>query len=308
MLRSNSGDGPTPSGRPATYRGSGIGSGNGSGSPSLVPSPPQAAPAPSSAARPRHGGLSTGANPKRRLDASAAGSASSADDASDHVRFADVQIREYERVALEPGNDGGPKLGLGWKARKDTFRRLDSLERERDGVHIPGKELHPLSLEERRAIVLSARDLLSETLSPKPEADDGVPAVKEVYDAELDLWHMSPEGNVHHTGGITSRVSGVEGRVVITAAHGSRYRLKRIKPEVLRVLDRIGIPFDESHPLDNVSSVVYAAAVMQLEPQMLEARRLLTFIESALTPFGNSVEECFGTMNQAMQALGFPTV
>ena len=102
-------------GRPVSFRGA---------SPSLVPSPPEAA---APATRPRHGGLASG--PKRRLDGSAAGTAASSD--GDHaVRFADVQIREYERVALEPGNDGGPKLGLGWKAKKETFRRLDSLELE----------------------------------------------------------------------------------------------------------------------------------------------------------------------------------
>ena len=194
-----------------------------------------------------------------------------------------------------------------------SARRLPSLpppalRGQRDGVRVPGKQLHPLSIDERRAIVLSARDLLSETLSPKPDgpgAFETVP-VKEVFDAELDLWHMSAEGNVHHTGGITSRVSGVEGRVVITAAHGSRYRLKRIKPEVLRVLERIGASYDDAHPLDNVSSVVYAGAVAQVEPLMAQARSVLSQIEVALTPFGTSVEECFATMNQAMQALGFP--
>ena len=93
---------------------------------------------------------------------------------------------------------------------------------------------------------------------------------------------------------------------VITAAHGSRYRLKRIKPEVRRVLERIGAAFDESNPLDNVSTVVYAGSVAQVEPLMAQARSLLSQIEVALTPFGASVEECFASMNQAMQALGFP--
>lgn len=242
-----------------------------------------------------------------------------------NVRFADVRIREYDRV-VEPGVDGLPRLALGWEAKRETFRRLDSLERERDGVRVPGKQMHPLSARERLAIVQSAKGLLSETLSPRPEDDDAeghhagddsgkmaevdddgpVPGAHEQYDAELDLWHMSPEGNVHHTGGITSRVVGVEGRVVITAAHGSRYALKRIKPEIRAVLERIGIPFDAARPLDNVPSLVYAQAVVQLEPLMTEARRLLGTIETGLVPFGPSVVDCFTTMKQAMQAVGFP--
>lgn len=268
----------------------------------LVPSPPSGVT--SAGSRPRHGILAS-TSPRVAAPRRLSGTAGPEEDrpARAGVRFADVQIREYDRVPLEPGDDGAPKLGLGWEAKRETFRRLDSLERERATTRTPGKELHPLSLAERQAIVESARGLLSETLSPRPPPEE-----PEVFDAELDLWHMSAEGNVHHSGGITSRVSGVEGRVVITAAHGSRYRLNRVKPEILRVLERIGIPFDEMRPLENVSSIVYAAAVAQMETQMVEVRRQLAGIETALVPFGSSVVDCFTAMNQAMQALGFPAV
>ena len=72
------------------------------------------------------------------------------------------------------------------------------------------------------------------------------------------------------------------------------------------VLQRLGTPFDEAHPLDSVSSVVYAGAVAHVEPLMVQAQAILAQIETALSPFGASVEDCFATMHQAMQALGFP--
>ena len=108
-----------------------------------LPSAPLVPPVPPTVATERrHGGL---ASRYRRRAAAAAddveGSAPSGspDPATDSaaataaaptVRFADVHIREFERVPLEPGIDGAPRVGLGWTPRKDILRRLDSLERE----------------------------------------------------------------------------------------------------------------------------------------------------------------------------------
>ncbi len=80
----------------------------------------------------------------------------------------------------------------------------------------------------------------------------------------------------------------------------------RVDGFLLQVLNRIGIPYDESKPLDNPSSVVYAAAVLEVEPLMREARRALAAVEEKLRPYGSSVEECFATVNSTLSAIGFP--
>ena len=63
-----------------------------------------------------------------------------------------------------------------------------------------------------------ARSLLSESLSPRPDVyDPDAPLPGEVFHAELDLWHMTLEGNIVHAGGVTSNVTGVEGRIGVCA-------------------------------------------------------------------------------------------
>jgi hypothetical protein len=165
----------------------------------------------------------------------------------------------------------------------------------------------PLTLAEREAIARAARDgrdLLKDSLDARPTVPE--PAAGLSYDAELDNWYLGPEGSVHHAGGVTSRVSAVDGRIVTTAAYGSRYRLLTVRREVEHMLQRIGMAFDPENPLLNASSLVYAWTAHSLEAEMRDAARLLRGVESKLSPFGGSVRECFATVFKAFAALGFP--
>ncbi len=74
-----------------------------------------------------------------------------------------------------------------------------------------------------------------------------------------------------------------------------------------QILNRIGIPYDSSKPLDNASSVVYAGAVVEVEPLMADAVQLLATIQAKLQPFGDSVNACFSTVKSNLAAIGFPT-
>ena len=74
------------------------------------------------------------------------------------------------------------------------------------------------------------------------------------------------------------------------------------------MLSRIGVDFDDAQPLENIPAVVYAAAVVVVEPLMVQARSLLSQIEAALVPVDPVVGDWFFNIQGAMRSLGFPAV
>ena len=69
------------------------------------------------------------------------------------------------------------------------------------------------------------------------------------FHASLHNWYLNGAGSIVHSGGITSRVGDVSGRVVTTAAFGSRYQLCEVAPAVRAALDAAGAHYDPENPL-----------------------------------------------------------
>lgn len=218
------------------------------------------------------------------------------------VHFGDVEILEHERMFMDSPVSGAPRLAQG-KMLASHIRRLDSLEIEREPVRHTKDSFQPLTALQRRDLAGLGKEMLADTmeapvpLPPTPKTDE--------FDASLDNWHLGADGSVYHTGGVTSKVCGVLGRVVTTAAHGSKYRLGVMKPQVREVLERLSIAFDPESPLANPASLVYAWSIQKLTPEMIECRQRIQHLESKLASFGPSVRECFGTIDKAFAALGF---
>lgn len=225
------------------------------------------------------------------------------------VRFGNVEILEHERLFMDSPISGAPRLAQG-RMVTSHIRRMDSLELEREPIRHHKESLQPLTPAERRDLAGLGKELLVDSLhgaAPLPASSVKVVAGKpgDGFDAALENWHLGADGSVYHNGGVTSKVIGVQGRVVTTAAHGSKYRLGGVKPQVLEVLQRLSIAFDAEAPLANPASLVYAWSICRLTPEMLECRQRVQHLESKLSGFGPSVRECFNTIDKAFQALGF---
>lgn len=167
------------------------------------------------------------------------------------------------------------------------------------------QDLHPLTPAERMQLAGIGREMFVESVAGAGRAPV-TPRERSGVDAVLDNWHLGADGSIHHNGGVTSKVTAVTGRVVTTAAHGSRYRLERIKPEVAAVLARLSIVFDPETPLSNPASLVYAWTIHSLTAEMQECRARVQGLEGKLSTFGQSVKDCFATIDKAFLALGFP--
>jgi hypothetical protein len=225
------------------------------------------------------------------------------------VRFGNVEILEHERLFMDSPISGAPRLAQG-RMLTSRIRRMDSLELEREPIRHHKESLQPLTPAERRDLAGIGKELLIDGLhgaAPQAAASSKVTAGKpgDGFDAALENWHLGADGSVYHGGGVTSKVVGVQGRVVTTAAHGSKYRLGNVKPQVLEVLQRLSIAFDAEAPLANPASLVYAWSICRLTPEMLECRQRVQQLEAKLSSFGPSVRECFNTIDKAFQALGF---
>ena len=134
------------------------------------------------------------------------------------VAFGTAEIFEHEVGYMESPTSGAPRLHQG-KMVNHSLRRLDSLESEREPIRHHRESIQPLTPDERRDLATVGREMFAETVS----AAAPVKALPTSVDAVLDNWHLGADGSIYHNGGVTSKVTNVDDRVVTTAAHGSRY-------------------------------------------------------------------------------------
>lgn len=213
-------------------------------------------------------------------------SRSSAVEVDRHVKFGDVEILEHERIFTQSPSDYAPKLAQGRLVNKLQVN-MDTFERGKR-AHGRTSPLLPLSDEERLSMAATGKNMLVSALGDDVQArrsaqsgsggggdfddvddadadggdggkldDDAAPSEPE-YHAELENWHLDTQGSVHHSGGITSKVGAVSGRIVTTSAYGSKYKLGTIKPSLRRALSLLGYRFNPDRPLDDPASLLHA--------------------------------------------------
>ena len=222
----------------------------------------------------------------------------------DGVKFGNVELFEHERVFMESPVSGAPRLAQGALVQH-SLRRMDSLEREREPERHDRETIQPLTPAQRKELAGFGRELLADSLSGQVAKEPPVPPPRGEFDAALENWHLGPDGSIYHNGGVTSKVCAVSGRVVTTAAHGSKYRLQTLKSHVREVMERLSMAFDPENPLANPAALVYAWTIVQVTPEMEDCRTRIQQLESKLSSFGPSVRDCFATIDKAFQALGF---
>lgn len=189
---------------------------------------------------------------------------------------------------LESPTGTAPRLGQGRLLHKSKQR-----VEVREALASHPKALLPLGPQERIAMAASGRSLLASALEtvegapltpelsktsstaalprvdpalppPPPPATPPLPCPGETatppppagFHASLNDWYLDGSGSIHHAGGVTSKVGGVDGRIVTTSAFGSRYQLLDVSPAVASSMKELGLKFDPEQPLADTAALL----------------------------------------------------